>query len=82
MGETYQVSIVRYERPGESVQKAVELCNGFETLQSYSRVFIKPNVVFWTTATAFPKWGDHYLPRGGGYGGAFEGPGNIGYHNW
>ena len=57
MGKTYQVSIVGYERPGESVRKAVELCNGFEALQSDSRVFIKPNVVFWTTVTPFPKWG-------------------------
>ncbi|NNL76845.1 MAG: DUF362 domain-containing protein, partial [Desulfobacterales bacterium] len=51
------VAVVRYESPLESVQKAVELSNGLENLTSSSRVFIKPNIVFWAKAVQFPKWG-------------------------
>ena len=51
------VSIVRYEKPLESVRKAVELAKGLESLPSNAKVFIKPNIVFWTKAVAFPKWG-------------------------
>ena len=51
------VSIVKYEKPLESVRKAVELCRGLDHLPANARVFIKPNIVFWTKATNFPKYG-------------------------
>jgi len=51
------VAIVRYEKPLESVRKAVDLCRGLDGLPAHARVFIKPNIVFWTRATPFPKWG-------------------------
>jgi uncharacterized protein (DUF362 family) len=51
------VAVVRYEKPQESVQKAVELSGGLDHLPAGARVFIKPNLVFWTKATDFPKWG-------------------------
>ena len=51
------VAIVPYEKPRESVGRAVAFCNGLEALPRNARVFIKPNIVFWTTATDFPKWG-------------------------
>ena len=51
------VSIVRYEKPYESVQKAVELAGGLAYLKSNDHVFIKPNIVFWTTKAVLPKWG-------------------------
>lgn len=51
------VAIVRYETPLESVRKAVSLSGGLDHLPRGARVFIKPNIVFWTRATAFPKWG-------------------------
>lgn len=51
------VAIARFEKPGESVRKVVSLCNGLAHLPSQAKVFIKPNVVFWTTLTPFPKWG-------------------------
>ena len=51
------VSIVRYEKPLESVRRAVELCHGLDRLPAGARVFIKPNIVFWTRQVAFPKWG-------------------------
>ena len=53
----YTVSIVRYEKPLESVAKAVALSHGLDSLPSQTKVFIKPNIVFWTKAVPFPKWG-------------------------
>ena len=51
------VSIVRYEKPLESVAKAIALSHGLDSLPSQTKVFIKPNIVFWTKAVPFPKWG-------------------------
>ena len=51
------VSVVRYEGPLESVRKAVDLSRGLDHLPAKARVFIKPNIVFWTKATNFPKYG-------------------------
>ena len=51
------VSIVKYQNPLESVRKAVELCRGLDDLPHKARVFIKPNIVFWTRETNFPKYG-------------------------
>ncbi|OPX38295.1 MAG: hypothetical protein B1H12_02820 [Desulfobacteraceae bacterium 4484_190.2] len=51
------VSIVRYEKPLESVRKAVELAKGLKNLPAKAKVFIKPNIVFWTRTVPFPKWG-------------------------
>jgi uncharacterized protein (DUF362 family) len=51
------VSIVRYEKPTESVRKAVEFSHGLDHLPSGAKVYLKPNIVFWTTAVPFPKWG-------------------------
>src|SRR4030043_376065 len=53
----YTVSIVRYEKPLESVAKAVALSHGLDHLPTRAKVFIKPNIVFWTKAVPFPKWG-------------------------
>ncbi|MDY6903655.1 MAG: DUF362 domain-containing protein [Thermodesulfobacteriota bacterium] len=51
------VSIVRYEEPETSARRVVDLAGGLEHLPSNPKVFIKPNIVFWTKAVAFPKWG-------------------------
>lgn len=53
----YIVAIVRYEKPLESVKKAVDLSQGLNHLPTKAKVFIKPNIVFWTRTTPFPKWG-------------------------
>jgi len=53
----HTVSIVRYEKPFESVQRAVSLCSGLNNMPAGAKVFVKPNIVFWTRSTAFPKWG-------------------------
>ena len=52
-----KVAIVKYENPLESVRQAIELTDGFKMLNSNAKVFIKPNIVFWTKATDFPKYG-------------------------
>jgi uncharacterized protein (DUF362 family) len=51
------VSVVRYEQPLESVRRVVDLCQGLVHLPPKAKVFIKPNIVFWTRFTPFPKWG-------------------------
>jgi uncharacterized protein (DUF362 family) len=51
------VAIVRYEKPLESVRKAVELSGGLQNMPANAKVFIKPNIVFWTRSVLFPKWG-------------------------
>ena len=53
----YKVAVVRYEKPLESVRQAVEASAGLDHLPANARVFIKPNIVFWTRAVDFPKWG-------------------------
>jgi uncharacterized protein (DUF362 family) len=62
------VSIVRYEKPLESIRKAVDLSKGLDHLPAKARVFIKPNIVF------FPEMGNHHdLSSGRGYGDFAEG---------
>jgi uncharacterized protein (DUF362 family) len=53
----FRVAVVRYEKPFDSVRRAVELSRGLDHLRPGANVFIKPNIVFWTKAVAFPKWG-------------------------
>lgn len=55
--QSQSVSIIRYESPRKSVRKAVELACGLDHMPSQARVMIKPNIVFWTRAVDFPKWG-------------------------
>ncbi|MHA1149012.1 MAG: DUF362 domain-containing protein [Promethearchaeota archaeon] len=52
-----KVSVVKYEKPHESVRKAVDLINGLDDLSDNAKVFIKPNIVYWNIHCAFPKWG-------------------------
>jgi len=51
------VSVTPYEEPLTSVREAVRLCGGFNGLASNAKVFVKPNIVFWSKAIPFPKWG-------------------------
>ena len=52
-----KVAVVRYETPLESVRRAIDLCGGLDHIPAAAKVFIKPNIVFWTKAGPFPKWG-------------------------
>jgi uncharacterized protein (DUF362 family) len=56
-GKKNTVAIVRFQEPLESVRKAVELSAGFDGLSQNDKVFIKPNIVFWSRTEPFPKWG-------------------------
>ncbi len=51
------VAIVRYENPRDSVRKTVDLSKGLDHLPAGARVFIKPNVVFWSRFGTFPAYG-------------------------
>jgi uncharacterized protein (DUF362 family) len=51
------VAIARYEKPQESVRRAIALSGGLDHLPAGAKVFVKPNIVFWTKAVPFPKWG-------------------------
>ena len=51
------VSIVKYDKPQESVRKAIDLVHGFEDVPLDGKIFIKPNLVYWNRHCDFPKWG-------------------------
>ena len=51
------VALVHYEEPLLSVRKAADLSGGLDHLPAGGKVFVKPNVIFWTRETIFPKYG-------------------------
>lgn len=51
------VAIVRYKNPLDSVRETTERSHGLDHLPAHARVFIKPNIVYWTRAVEIPKWG-------------------------
>jgi uncharacterized protein (DUF362 family) len=53
----YRVAVIRFQEASDSVRQAVHLCRGLHRLPTRARVFINPNIVFWTRAVPFPKWG-------------------------
>ena len=53
----HRVAIARYEAPQTSLESVVERIGGLARMPKGARVFIKPNIVFWTRAVPFPKWG-------------------------
>jgi uncharacterized protein (DUF362 family) len=53
----HKVSLVKYEKPVESVRQAIELCGGLSRIPAHAKVFLKPNIVYWTKSVPFPKWG-------------------------
>jgi len=53
----FLVAIVKYSDPIESVRKAVELSRGLDHFRPQTKVFIKPNIVFWNKDYAIPKYG-------------------------
>jgi uncharacterized protein (DUF362 family) len=55
--EKHTVSLVKYSQPLESVRQAVDMAGGLGRIKPGDKVFIKPNIVFWTDKVAFPKWG-------------------------
>ena len=61
-----KVGIVKYEEPFVSVKKAVELSGAFDHLKAGDRVFVKPNIVFWSRKVPMPPWGVITTTRGSG----------------
>ncbi|MHB8205125.1 MAG: DUF362 domain-containing protein [Desulfomonilaceae bacterium] len=55
--EKHVVGVSRYTAPGDSVREVVELAGGLGRVPKTAKVFIKPNVVFWSKSVTFPKWG-------------------------
>ncbi len=55
--EKHVVSIIKYLKPLESVRTAIDKAGGFTKLNPSSKVYIKPNVVYWNRLVPFPKWG-------------------------
>jgi uncharacterized protein (DUF362 family) len=53
----FKVAVSRYEHQSDSVRNAVDLAGGLAGVSAGSKVFIKPNIVFWTKSVNFPKWG-------------------------
>ncbi|WP_419663013.1 conserved uncharacterized protein, DUF362 [Desulfosarcina variabilis str. Montpellier] len=51
------VAIVPYEKPRASVRLAIRQSQGLDGLTRGSKVFVKPNIVFWSATGPFPKWG-------------------------
>ena len=52
-----RVTIVKYEKPLDSIRKAVKLSKLFDGIPKVAKIFIKPNIVYWNRHTNFPKWG-------------------------
>jgi uncharacterized protein (DUF362 family) len=53
----YDVAVVKYEKPVESLKKVVDLAGGLGDISGGSKVFIKPNFVMWVEGVNFPKYG-------------------------
>lgn len=53
----YNVAVVKYEKPYESLKHAIDEAGGLGKISSDSKVFIKPNFVVWFKDTNFPKYG-------------------------
>ena len=53
----YNVSVVKYEKPYESLKQAIDTAGGSGEIAGNSKVIIKPNIVAWTIGTNFPKFG-------------------------
>ena len=53
----YDVAVVTYEKPFESLKKAVDLAGGLGDVSAGSKVVIKPNICVWYEGADFPKYG-------------------------
>lgn len=51
------VALTRYHHAGNSLQEAVELCDGFKNLKPNDKVLIKPNLVAWSHRFVISPYG-------------------------
>lgn len=52
----FDVALVKYKKPYDSLQFAIQEIGGLGNIASNAKVFIKPNIVIWEEAN-FPKYG-------------------------
>ena len=53
----YDVAVVKYDKPLESLKKAINWAGGLDGISLQSRVVIKPNILVWLEGDDFPKYG-------------------------
>ncbi len=53
----YKVSLTKYKENQDAVKNSVEMSDAFQDLPSNAKVVLKPNIVYWSRVTDFPKWG-------------------------
>lgn len=53
----HTVALARFTGDRRSIRDAIDLAGAFDRLPAEARVFVKPNVVYWTAKSSFPKWG-------------------------
>ena len=46
--EKHRVAIGRYRKETKSLRRVVELSGAFDNLKGDEKVFLKPNIVFWS----------------------------------
>jgi uncharacterized protein (DUF362 family) len=57
MSTRSRVGLTTYDDEGESLRRAIELCDGFSKLDPAMRVVIKPNLVWCGGTKRLPKYG-------------------------
>ena len=50
------VALVRHRLHEDFLARALDLCQGLKGLTSQTRIFIKPNLVFWDDFPPFPPY--------------------------
>ena len=53
----HRVAITKYRNKIKSVKKAIELSDAFSKISDNDKVFIKPNIVYWSVEPFYPKYG-------------------------
>ncbi len=55
--DRYVVSLVKYTKSQDSFEKSFKLAGADDSYFRGKKIFVKPNIVFWTNKVDFPKWG-------------------------
>lgn len=53
----YKVAIAKYRKKVQSVKKIIEAAEVFKDFSSNERIFLKPNIVYWSKVQDYPKYG-------------------------
>ena len=55
--EKHRVAIGRYRKKTKSLRRVVELSGAFDNLKGDEKIFLKPNIVFWSPIPDYPPYG-------------------------